>query len=96
MRELGLQDEFALSMAAGIGVAVYPIVDYNIPAKLPEFRDLVIKVVEQYLKKGKRVLVHCKHGKGRSGLFVAACLVYKGYNRLDAIKMTRKWIPNAM
>jgi hypothetical protein len=46
MRELGLQDEFALSMAAGIGVAVYPIVDYNIPAKLPEFRDLVIKVVE--------------------------------------------------
>jgi hypothetical protein len=39
---LGLQDEFALCMAAGIGVAVYPIVDYNIPAKLPEFRDLVI------------------------------------------------------
>jgi protein-tyrosine phosphatase len=71
-------------------------VDRNIPYDLPEFTNLIIKVVEEYLNKGKRVLVHCKNGKGRSGLFVASCLVYKGYNRNDAIKLTRKWISSAM
>jgi len=42
------------------------------------------------------VLVHCKNGKGRSVLFVASCLLYKGYNRNDAIKLTRKWVSSVM
>jgi protein-tyrosine phosphatase len=75
---------------------IYPIVDTNVPSDLPLFIELVTEVVENYLKKGKRVLVHCRNGKGRSGLFIAACLVYKGYNRKSAIELARNWIPNAM
>ena len=75
---------------------IYPIVDTNVPSDLPLFIDLLEEVIENYLKKGKRVLVHCRNGKGRSGLFIAACLVYKGCNRKDAIQLVRSWIPNAI
>jgi protein-tyrosine phosphatase len=48
------------------------------------------------LKKGKKALIHCRNGKGRSGLFLASCLVYKGYIKYDAIKQVRKWVPGAI
>lgn len=75
---------------------MYVISDKQAPNNIPAFIDLVARVIENNVKKGKRVVASCKNGKGRSGLFVAACLIYKGYNRIDAIKLVRKWIPGAI
>lgn len=56
----------------------YPIEDMDVPDDPKKFKDLVRKVVKDYLEKGKKVLVHCQGGNGRSGLFVAACFMFKG------------------
>lgn len=42
--------------------------------------------MDEYLKKGKNVVVHCKGGLGRAGTFGASCLIYSGFKPADAIK----------
>lgn len=38
----------------------------------------VKEIVEEQLKKGKNVMVHCELGTGRALTFAAACLIYEG------------------
>jgi protein-tyrosine phosphatase len=39
---------------------------------------------------GKRVLVHCEGGLGRSPSFVAAYLVFKGHSAKEAVDLLKK------
>jgi len=54
-----------------------------------KFVSLVLQVVTR-LKAGKRVAVHCKAGKGRTGLFVACCLVSMGMMPRNAVEIVRR------
>lgn len=45
---------------------------------------------------GKQVLVHCAHGRNRSGLLVAAVLVRDGMGAGEAIELVRRRRPGAL
>ena len=49
--------------------------------------------VQERIKQGGRVLLHCEHGVGRSALLACAVLVYDGMNAQDALQLVqhRRW-----
>jgi protein-tyrosine phosphatase len=51
------------------------------------------KWVQQRLDAGKRVVIHCEHGVGRSVLLACAVLVYGGMHAQDALQLVqqRRW-----
>lgn len=61
----------------GIKTEWFPVVDNSIPKDSEKYKELVKKVVNEYLEKGLKVVVHCKGGLGRAGTFAAACLIAK-------------------
>ena len=79
MKRLGISKEFEVCKKVGLNVEHSPIEDFEVPENVPLFKELVKRVVEDYLNKFQRVVVHCRGGNGRTGLFIACCFVYKGY-----------------
>ncbi|KIW01209.1 uncharacterized protein PV09_07256 [Verruconis gallopava] len=85
-----------------------------LPTKMPEYihipwehnTDLVpdlhrlVKVIDEKVKQGKRVLVHCQCGVSRSATLIVAYGIYKNpgitvQEAYDAVKKRSKWIgPN--
>ncbi len=49
--------------------------------------------VQERIKQGGRVLIHCEHGVGRSVLLACAVLVYGGMKAQDALKLmqAKRW-----
>ncbi len=56
--------------------------------------DVVLKIVKQMsfsLTNGNKVAVHCHAGRGRTGLIIAAWMIYNdGISAKDAIKHMRQ------
>lgn len=48
------------------------------------------KWVDERMEQGKRVLIHCEHGVGRSALLASAVLVYGGMHASDALKLVQQ------
>lgn len=46
--------------------------------------------VDQRIKQGGRVLIHCEHGVGRSALLTTAVLVYDGMSAQDALQLVQQ------
>jgi protein-tyrosine phosphatase len=46
--------------------------------------------VDERIKKGGRVLIHCEHGVGRSVLLTCAVLVYRGMHAQDALELVQE------
>ena len=89
MEWLGISNELEELENAGLLHQHFPIEDMDAPGDVPRFKRLVKEVVEEYLNKGKRVMIHCQSGNGRTGLFVASCFIYQGYTPEQAIAKTR-------
>merc|ERR1719160_255782 len=53
----------------------FPIRDKWIPADTHAFLTHVVRPVAQWVDEGKKVLVHCNGGKGRTGTVVASVLM---------------------
>jgi len=51
--------------------------DYDAPSSLEEL-DYVVNYIIRQIDKGKRVMVHCSGGRGRTGTILAAYLIKKG------------------
>jgi len=66
----------------------YPIRDLSIPTEIHRLCSLIGELQEQ-LQAGKNVLVHCRGGHGRTGLFVACMLVDAGHDPAAAIDHVR-------
>jgi len=81
---MGLADEGAAAIAAGMAFDTLPTSDFAIP---PSFTTaaLVIGRAAGDLRAGRSVGAHCFAGRGRSPLFIAALMVHEGYAASDAI-----------
>jgi len=55
----------------------------------------VVDIIDQYVKKGKMVYLHCFAGLGRSPTCAAAYLIYNGAAYEDAIKKIKDARPQA-
>lgn len=83
--------------AAGLATSKAPIEDFSTPdehfmAAWPALRDRLLG----RLAAGGRVLVHCRGGRGRSGMIVAALLVAGGLQPAGAIAAVRRVRPGAV
>ena len=69
-------------------IDLFPISDFGVPDKPDAFLKLAKKYAE-YLKKGESILVHCRMGIGRTGLFGVVLLMAAGIPRIDAENLIR-------
>lgn len=69
---------------AGFDVHHIPIPDEEAPTL--EDLEKALAWVEDGISSGKKVLVHCRFGIGRTGTFVAAYLMSKGHSLKAAIR----------
>jgi protein tyrosine/serine phosphatase len=77
-------DLFGTEKNAGFDVYHIPIADEEAPT-LEDLEKGLVWVADR-INSGKKVLVHCRFGIGRTGTFVAAYLMRKGYNLKAAIR----------
>jgi hypothetical protein len=69
--------------AAGIDFLHLPTPDLEPPSEAMLERG--VQFVRDRLHEGKRVLIHCQHGIGRSALLALCVLVDQGWEPLDAL-----------
>ena len=69
----------------GIQAFNFPVVDNSIPTDTEAYLKLATEIVENHLRKGKNVVVHCMGGLGRAPTFVATCLIISGIEPEKAI-----------
>ncbi|MCO6040795.1 protein-tyrosine phosphatase family protein [Thermococcus alcaliphilus] len=79
----------------GIEVLYAPIEDFTAPS-LKELLKIV-EWIEKKIKEGKKVLIHCLGGSGRSGTVVTAYLMYAhGFSLREALAKVRSLKPSAV
>jgi len=75
--EMKLEQEASLARVHGIRFMSLPIEDRGVPNSLSEASS-VVAAVNEMLKRGTNVAIHCRQGIGRSGMIVAAVLTTTG------------------
>lgn len=80
----------------GYRVLLYPIPDFGIPHSMGSFAH-AIDVVAKALSQNKNILVHCRGGIGRTGLFATAVLIkMTKYSATAALQYLRSRLPGAV
>lgn len=75
MEAMQCQDMGRVTMSKGMQWIHFPIRDKWIPSDTSAFLSKVVQPVARLLQEGKRVLIHCNGGKGRTGTVVACLLM---------------------
>jgi atypical dual specificity phosphatase len=65
-------------------------------APAPEQFDRALRFIDWQRVRGKRVVVHCKMGQGRTGVILAAYLVRLGITPAQALARVRAVCPGAV
>lgn len=76
-------DLYDIEKNAGFDVYYVPITDEEAPGM--EDLEKALAWVADFIHNGKKVLVHCRFGIGRTGTFVAAYLMSKGHSLKAAL-----------
>ena len=80
--------------AAGLDLLHAPIPDFGIPSDA-DLRH-TLRFIKKHIEDGCGVVVHCRAGQGRTGLVLAAYLVYEGMSATDAIDRVRTLRPGSI
>lgn len=86
---LGISHLLAETEATGMTTEWLPISDEGVPDSMPEFAELVERVV-QTVSSGSSVVIHCRGGRGRTGMLAACCLVQLGHDPELAIQTVQQ------
>ncbi|WP_148881906.1 protein-tyrosine phosphatase family protein [Thermococcus aciditolerans] len=79
----------------GVEVLHSPIEDFAAPS-LSQLLE-ILRWIEARVEEGKKVLIHCMGGLGRSGTVAVAWVMYsKGLPLREALKMVRRIRPGAV
>ncbi len=73
---------------AGFEVFYLPIPDETAPAM--DEMEKGLEWLDEAIYLRKKVLIHCKHGVGRTGTFVTAYMLRRGFNLKNAWKLLKK------
>ena len=84
-QELDLAGEAQTVRAHGMTFLSLPIPDRHVPISETELAA-IIESLNAELSSGKRVVVHCRQGVGRSGLVAACLLISKGSDPKSAVQ----------
>ena len=83
--------------AFGIPISCSPIVDFSPPDRRFELDWHALRPkLTDILGAGGKVLLHCRAGRGRSGMVAAALLVAGGLSPTEAIAAVRRARPGAI
>lgn len=89
--DLDLDNEADQVRRQGLAFSSFPIPDRQVPQSESRVRELV-EDVNRSLLSGRKVLIHCRQGVGRSGLIAACLLVRNGMSpgaAVESISSTR-------
>jgi len=75
----------------GIDNSCFPVPDMGAPTLRQAFS--ICKTIDQLIKKGDRVAVHCKAGMGRTGTVLCAYLIWEGDDAITALERARNIEP---
>lgn len=83
-KDLDLRDEAQESRRAGLSFLSFPIQDRGVPRSEMELNKTLTRATD-ILSASQNLLVHCRQGIGRSGLFAACLLVRAGMSPSAAV-----------
>jgi protein-tyrosine phosphatase len=83
---LDLKDEATQALAHGIDFIPFPIPDREVPDSESAFTHALCRV-DAELANGRNVVLHCRQGIGRTGLFAAGLFLAKGFDPDAAVKL---------
>jgi protein-tyrosine phosphatase len=84
LKLLLLEDEERLCSEAGIELISFPVKDFGVPAS-DEKAGMLAEQLHEYIANGRKVMIHCRGGIGRSSLIAGAVLVRGGMSAEEAI-----------
>ncbi len=87
--EMALANEPAAAEACQLDFRHFPITDRGVPKSGPEFEEFLAGL-SALLAKGKSVVIHGRHGIGRSGLVAACLLAQEGIAPDNAIERIQR------
>jgi protein-tyrosine phosphatase len=85
-RDLDLIKEAGESHRQGLAFSSFPIPDRQVPTSEAEFNE-ALRHASKILSDGKSLLVHCRQGVGRTGLFAACLLIRTGMSPGAAVDL---------
>jgi protein-tyrosine phosphatase len=87
--DFDLSEEPDVCATHGIDYRSFPITDHSIPTSYTAVLDFATRL-EQELKAGKAIAIHCLAGIGRSSLMAACVLVIHGKSPIEAFDQIRQ------